>query len=89
MILQLERKDPYVKVFIARNSSRKIVGWCTAEHFADPHFAGGVSRYYDVDLFVDPGYRRKGVGRQLLTYAEGKLRRYKRFLEVPNEFERG
>lgn len=76
-------------LWIARTVKGRIVGWCIAEHL--PHVDvmciygwRRESRMYDLDVFVHPSYRERGIARMLLEEATEILKkRMRRRIEMP------
>lgn len=59
--------DAYGTCVTARAAGGELVGWCAA-------LSDGVRHAFLIDVIVDPGWRRRGVGRRLVDLAVGALR---------------
>ena len=60
---QMIREKEYFNCFVAVNENNQIVGYST--YFFSYHTWIGKSLYMD-DLYVQPEYRKKGIGKRLL-----------------------
>lgn len=70
-----------LETFVARQHKR-IVGWCTVHHEQWVTFrCRGIPRIirsYSINVYVDPRYRGRGIGTQLVQTARNELKHRKR-----------
>jgi len=58
------------RVFVARDDKRKVVGWLLMRPAAPrTRYGNAIGSPYNIELFVNPKFRRRGIGSHLLKMA--------------------
>jgi len=79
----IRRKNKSDRIFLA-HYRRRIVGWATVDHFNTSS-----SRFYTVNVYVEPSFRGRGIANQLVTRVKEDTTHLKKTVLFPSLPSRG
>lgn len=79
----IRRKNKSDRIFLAYHR-RRIVGWATVDHFNTKS-----SRFYTVNVYVEPAFRERGVASQLSSRIKEDTVHLKKTVLFPSLPSRG